>query len=108
MLQVIGGQLLKIHTSFSFNIDITLSSSLWVGAWWPGFLITCFGGGLCGGLMFYFPQRLKSIQAATNELQSGGNSKSSVKELWCQLRRQVFACIVQSNGIYSIYLYLVF
>jgi len=36
--------------------------------------------------MFYFPQRLKNIQAATDKLQSEGYSKSSVKELWCQLR----------------------
>ena len=36
---VLGGQLLLLHTDIFHDSGITPTSSLWVGAWWPGFIL---------------------------------------------------------------------
>ena len=54
---LLGGLFLKFHTSFTSQSQHG-PSSLWVGAWWPGFFITCLGTLLCGLAMFNFPRRI--------------------------------------------------
>ena len=36
---VLGGELLLLHTDLVRDSGITPTSSLWVGAWWPGFIL---------------------------------------------------------------------
>ena len=80
---VIGGQLLKVDTNFIIDTDST-SSSLRVGAWWPGFLITCIGGFLCGVFMFCFPGSLKNKEEGDQE-----KTSLSVRELSEHILRKV-------------------
>ena len=81
---VIGGQLLKVDTNFIIDTEST-SSSLQVGAWWPGFLITCIGGLLCGILMFCFPDSLKNEEEGDQE-----KTSLSVRELSEHVLRKVY------------------
>ena len=53
---VLGGQLLTIHTDFLQ--EIVPSSSLWVGAWWPGFLVTFAGSFVIGLVMICYPSSI--------------------------------------------------
>ena len=69
---VLGGQLLNFHTDFISNIGITSSSSLlWVGAWWPGFIITSIGSLFCVIFLYNFPRTLKDEKKSERE--SKGN-----------------------------------
>ena len=50
---------MKLKSDNSLHDSLDSTSSIWVGAWWPGFLITCGGGFLCGLVMFCFPRTLQ-------------------------------------------------
>ena len=50
---MLGGQLLTLHTDFLQEGGP--SHSLWVGAWWPGFLISCAGAITVGCLILCYP-----------------------------------------------------
>ena len=49
---------MSFHTDFITDSGLTPLSSLWVGAWWPGFLFSFLGAALCGFLIFCYPRRI--------------------------------------------------
>ena len=55
---VMGGQLLSIHTDLITDSSLTTSSSLWVGAWWPGFLVTFTAALLTSFFVLCYPSSI--------------------------------------------------
>ena len=55
---VVGGQLLSLHTDLVADSGLSPASSLWVGAWWPGFLITFTASLLCGSFILCYPSSI--------------------------------------------------
>jgi len=55
---VVGGMLLSQHTDLIAGSGLSPSSSAWVGAWWPGFLLTFAMSTLCAAFIFLFPSSL--------------------------------------------------
>ena len=64
----VGGQLLNIYTDNVPNLDITPASSLWVGAWWPGFLICAAMAWVCVLPMLCFPANLKENKQSDQDV----------------------------------------
>ncbi|XP_023328222.1 solute carrier organic anion transporter family member 4A1 isoform X2 [Eurytemora carolleeae] len=52
---VVGGFLLNLHTDLISDSGLTPESSLWVGAWWPGFLVSFILAFICSSLLFCYP-----------------------------------------------------
>ena len=79
---VLGGQLLSFHTDFVADSGLTSSSSLWVGAWWPGFLLTFTWALVCGLCLLCYPRSINrrrntcAVTAADKE-----KSESAVRGL---------------------------
>ena len=74
---VLGGQLLNFHTDLINDSDITSASSLWVGAWWPGFLVTSIGSLFCASCLFSFPRSLKQNSEVEKDVQPDQSSLDS-------------------------------
>ena len=68
--------MLSFHTDFISNSGLTESSSLWVGAWWPGFLLTFMMALLSGFFILCYP----SIINKNNNCQKQSISSSDKKE----------------------------
>merc|ERR1719167_180540 len=68
-----GGQLLSIHTDLLEDSGLTPESSLWVGAWWPGFLITFSLSVVCGFIIFCYPRSInrKKMKSNSEKTESG-------------------------------------
>ena len=64
---MLGGQLLTLHTDFIKEAEP--SHSLWVGAWWPGFLVTFVGAVTVGFIILCYPPAIKRNRntAATSD-----------------------------------------
>ena len=97
---VLGGQLLNFHTDFISNVGISSSSSLWVGAWWPGFIITAIGSIFCALCLYGFPKTLKDTK--TDEVELGNNNmvlKDMMKELYNLLTNLPYVLISISDAV---------
>jgi len=70
---VVGGQLLSVHTDLTDSSGLTPHSSQWVGAWWPGFLVSCVMAIICSSILFFFPESL--VEKDAEELSPTKSSK---------------------------------
>ena len=73
-----GGKLLSFHTDFIPDSGLTPLSSLWVGAWWPGFLFSFLGAALCGFLIFCYPSRINKHQTLSRTEQTDVDKSQSI------------------------------
>lgn len=82
---VLGGQMLNIYTDFATvdpeTIGITPSSSIWIGAWWVGFIVSAFICFFVALPLLAFPYELpgaEEIRASkVSEAHEGAASKSA-------------------------------
>ena len=74
----LGGKLLSFHTDFIPDSGLTPLSSLWVGAWWPGFLFSFLGAALCGFLIFCYPSRINKHQTLSRTEQTDVDKSQSI------------------------------
>ena len=94
---VLGGQLLNFHTDFIDDSRITSASSLWVGAWWPGFLVTSIGSLLCATSLFFFPTSLK--QNSEEEKDQNQNSEKMLKQFKSLFTNYTYILISLSDAV---------
>ena len=78
---MLGGQLLTLHTDFIQEVEP--GHSLWVGAWWPGFLATFAGAVTVGCVILCYPASInrKRNTAARSESDPPGRSPDIVTNL---------------------------
>uniref|UniRef100_H2Y4Q4 Solute carrier organic anion transporter family member n=1 Tax=Ciona savignyi TaxID=51511 RepID=H2Y4Q4_CIOSA len=83
---ILGGQFLTIYTNLSESVNISESSSLWVGAWWLGFM----GGGVVVVLLsvpiLMLPKQLPGTShvrvGRENEVHGGQRGFPGVRNTW--------------------------
>jgi len=78
---VLGGQLLSLHTDLVDDSGLTPSSSLWVGAWWPGFLITFILSIICSFCIFCYPSSINRKRNTCIKEEKATSSTSFVSAL---------------------------
>ncbi|XP_063153031.1 solute carrier organic anion transporter family member 4A1 [Candoia aspera] len=105
---LVGGIFLNIYTEIGKQIDLTPDNSLWVGAWWIGFLGAGAGSLLISVPILGYPHRLPGSQryivmrvSETHQLKDGSHKTASdpdfgktVKDLpqslWLLLKNPTF------------------
>ncbi|KAJ0182819.1 hypothetical protein K1T71_002188 [Dendrolimus kikuchii] len=98
---VIGGQMLTIYTDFvsveSETLGITPSSSVWIGAWWIGFILSALLCLIVALPLLAFPYELPGaadIRAAkVSEAHEGAASKSAAFSALHELPRAAAALL---------------
>jgi len=97
---ILAGQLLSIHTDMVVESNLTPESSLWVGAWWPGFLITFVLSLLCGLCIFCYPQHLNPKKKTTTKSEALTSSiPDLLSAIWSLLRNPIHMLISLASGI---------
>jgi len=100
---VLGGQLLSIHTDLVYDSGLTPSSSLWVGAWWPGFLITFILSIICSFCIFCYPSsinRKKNTCIKQEKTESSPGFVSALPTaLWSLLSNPTYMFVSLASGI---------
>ena len=94
---VLGSQMLNLHTEIIQESIMTPSSSLWVGAWWPGFLITSIGSLLCSSYLFSFPISLNPVEEAESKIEP--DKDGVLKELYSLLTNFAYMFITLSKAL---------
>ena len=90
---IIGGKLLSFHTDFLTDSGLTPGSPLWVGAWWPGFLITFLGSLACGLIILCYPRNISKYQSNTGDDSSDSLIHSLVASLRATLLNPLFISV---------------
>jgi len=105
---VIGGQLLNVFTDSIPGLHITPASSLWVGAWWPGFLITGAMAVACAIPLGCFPSNLNkenvNNNANTTEKEESKVMSELPKYLMSLMTNPTYICVTLAGGIDGIIL----
>ena len=76
---VLGGQLLTIHTDFLQ--EMVPNHSLWVGAWWPGFLVTFLGSFVIGLVMICYPSSINRKRNTSIKTEQSEGARDIVRNL---------------------------
>ncbi|XP_072947607.1 solute carrier organic anion transporter family member 4A1 [Epargyreus clarus] len=98
---VLGGQMLKIYTDFvtvdSETMGITPLSSVWIGAWWVGFILSALLCLIVAIPLLAFPYELpgaEEIRASkVSEAHEGAASKSAAFSAFHELPRAAAALL---------------
>jgi len=88
---IAGGRLLAVHTDLLANSDsgLTPLSPSWVGAWWPGFLISFLASMLTGLVLLCYPSKISNIKSmSSNQELSQDNSG-----WWMSLKDTLFSTL---------------
>lgn len=103
---VIGGQLLNVFTDSIPGLHITPASSLWVGAWWPGFLITGVMAVACAIPLGCFPSNLNkdNVNNNTSEKEETSIVSELPKYLKSLMTNPTYVCVTLAGGIDGIIL----
>lgn len=100
---VLGGQLLSIHTDLVDDSGLTPASSLWVGAWWPGFLITFVMSIVCGICIFCYPNSINRKKNTCIKPEKSDDSPSFAKALpsalWNLICNPTYMFVSLASGI---------
>jgi len=97
---VLGGQLLSIHTDLLDDSGLTPESSLWVGAWWPGFLITFSLSLVCGFIIFCYPRSInRKKMKSISEKSDSGLAEALPKYLWSLVTNPTYMFVSLASGI---------
>ena len=62
---MIGGELLLLHTDLVADSGLTPASSLWVGAWWPGFFLSGCLAVFCAFCIHLYPASINRKRDTT-------------------------------------------
>ena len=95
---VIGGELLLIHTDLVQDSQLSPASSLWVGAWWPGFFITgavCMVAAFC---IHLYPSSINLTRDTTLRKTDAGPEPSFVSSLRSLLTNPTFMLLSIASG----------
>eukprot|EP00092_Neocalanus_flemingeri_P074323 GFUD01091869.1.p1 GENE.GFUD01091869.1~~GFUD01091869.1.p1 ORF type:complete len:690 (-),score=109.23 GFUD01091869.1:36-2105(-) len=100
---VIGGQLLSIHTDLVNDSGLTPEASIWVGAWWPGFLITFIMSIVCGFCIFCYPSSINRKKNTCIKPEKSDESPGFVKALpsalWSLLSNPTYMFVSLASGV---------
>jgi len=97
---VLGGSLLSLHTDLSSSSSITPSSSLWVGAWWPGFLLTFLLSIICALTLQCFPasiNRKRDTSLASKEAEA--KLQPLPAALWALCSNPTYLAVSLAGGV---------
>ncbi|XP_061708271.1 solute carrier organic anion transporter family member 4A1 [Cydia pomonella] len=87
---VVGGQMLKIYTDFvtvdSEALGITPVSSVWIGAWWVGFLLSALLCLIVAVPLLAFPYELPGAEEIRNSKVSEAHESASKSAAFSSLR----------------------
>ena len=95
---VIGGQLLLVHTDLIQDSQLSPASSLWVGAWWPGFFITgvvCFLAAFC---IHLYPASINLTRDTTQQKINAGPEPGFISSLRSLLTNPTFMLLSIASG----------
>ncbi|XP_077966101.1 solute carrier organic anion transporter family member 4A1-like isoform X1 [Styela clava] len=119
---LLGSALVNVYTNIGENVDITSASSLWIGAWWIGFLVVGIICIVISILIIMFPRNLpgtsrfrenrnkevhrnkSSINAANNET-FGKSWKDAPKVLWLLMTNIPYVSLTLSSCINYAFVY---
>ena len=79
---MLGGQLLTLHTDFIKEAEP--SHSLWVGAWWPGFLATFAGAVTVGCVILCYPRAINrnaKTAASSNQTEASPDILTNILDI---------------------------
>lgn len=100
---VLGGQLLSIHTDLVYHSGLTPASSLWVGAWWPGFLITFILSIICSFCIFCYPSsinRKRNTCVKQEKVESPPSFMSALPSaLWSLVTNPTYMFVSLASGV---------
>ena len=94
---ILGGRLLSIHTDLLTDTGLSPLSSQWVGAWWPGFLITFLGATLSGLVILCYPP---IINNKYNQQESPQKTENNNRSLYSDLREALGTTLTNPTFIF--------
>ena len=95
---VVGGQLLLLHTDLVQDSQLSPASSLWVGAWWPGFFITGFFCMVAAFCIHLYPASINLTRDTTLKKADAGPEASFVASLWSLATNPTFMLLSIASG----------
>ena len=87
---VLGSQLLHFHTNFLTDSGITSASTLWVGAWWPGFLISSTMAVICSLCIGCFPKSINKTKMTSFIIASKNPDNMETENLDSKEKNSIF------------------
>jgi len=100
---ILGGLLLSIHTDFLNDSGLTPESSLWVGAWWPGFLLTFVLSIICSFCIFCYPDSINRKKNTCIKTTKSKDSQSTMKLLpiavWSLVSNPTYMFVCLASGL---------
>jgi len=97
---VMGGSLLSLHTDLVSSPGLTPASSLWVGAWWPGFLLTFAASILSALVLQCFPASINRKRDTTLvNKEKEGKLKPLPAAIWDLVTNPTYIFVSLAGGI---------
>ena len=94
------------YPPFAFNLEVsspglTPASSLWVGAWWPGFLLTFAASILSGFVLQCYPASINRKRDTTlaNNKEKEGKLKPLPAAIWSLLTNPTYLFVSLAGGV---------
>ena len=96
---VLGGHMLSLHTDLTRHSSLTPASSLWVGAWWPGFFLTGVVAILTGICIHLYPPSInRKRDTAVKVMDSGEREKGFLGSLFSLLSNPTYLLLAMASG----------
>jgi len=97
---VMGGSLLSLHTDLVSSPGLTPASSLWVGAWWPGFLLTFIASILSALVLQCFPASINRKRDTTLvNKEKEGKLKPLPAAIWALVTNPTYIFVSLAGGV---------
>jgi len=97
---VMGGSLLSLHTDLVSSPGLTPASSLWVGAWWPGFLLTFAASILSALVLQCFPASINRKRDTTLvNKETEGKLKPLPAAIWALVTNPTYIFVSLAGGV---------
>jgi len=96
---ILGGGLLKVFVDTVPSLDITPESVIWVGAWWPGFLLASGFSIVLTLPMFCFPANLNKEISKKDQKNEDILLKKFLRQLYRLVTNPMYVLLSLGEGI---------